>query len=291
MKMTTMQYILLGAFALFALGGVLVFAGFGGTSRTSSETADISMWGVVPSSVIFSITDVINTKTPDAIKIIYTQKDESRLSVDLIEALADGNGPDVIMLPHNLLLELENKISNIPFSLLSERTFKDTFIESGEVFLNPVGTYAMPYIVDPLVMYWNRDIFSAKNFISPPRLWEEATVISSTVTEMSESKVIRKSGLSLGEFQNVTNAKEIILSLAAQVGSKLIQRNATGESYDNVILKNRGQSLVLPFEAAITFYTDFANPTSLRYSWNRSLPDSQKQFLSGKLAMYFGFAS
>ncbi len=44
-------------------------------------------------------------------------------------------------------------------------------------------------------------------------------------------------------------------------------------------------------EAAIDFYTSFANPSKQLYTWNRSLPNSQEMFLSGKLALYFGYAS
>ena len=48
---------------------------------------------------------------------------------------------------------------------------------------------------------------------------------------------------------------------------------------------------VTPSDSAIGFYTQFSNPTSPSYTWNRSLPSSLNMFLSGKLATYIGFAS
>jgi ABC-type glycerol-3-phosphate transport system substrate-binding protein len=46
----------------------------------------------------------------------------------------------------------------------------------------------------------------------------------------------------------------------------------------------------MPAEAAINFFTEFSNPAKKTYSWNRSLPSSVNYFLSGDLALYFGFA-
>ena len=43
--------------------------------------------------------------------------------------------------------------------------------------------------------------------------------------------------------------------------------------------------------SALRFYTDFANPSRPVYSWNLSLPQDKTAFLSGKTAIYFGFAS
>ena len=46
-----------------------------------------------------------------------------------------------------------------------------------------------------------------------------------------------------------------------------------------------------PVESALNFYTQFANPSSVAYTWNRSLPNSNEMFLRGKSATYIGFAS
>jgi len=41
---------------------------------------------------------------------------------------------------------------------------------------------------------------------------------------------------------------------------------------------------------ALTFYTQFANPTSPVYTWNRALPNSQDLIVANQIAIYFGFA-
>lgn len=41
----------------------------------------------------------------------------------------------------------------------------------------------------------------------------------------------------------------------------------------------------------VTFYGEFANPSSLYYSWNEAKPESFDAFVAGDLALYFGYAS
>ena len=42
---------------------------------------------------------------------------------------------------------------------------------------------------------------------------------------------------------------------------------------------------------AFDFFTQFVDPTSVNYSWNKGMADSKTAFLSGTTATYFGFAS
>lgn len=287
--MSTVQYIILGAFILFAIAGVIVFAGFGGGGAGSGDIQAVSMWGSVPTNTIKKISDALNAGGTEVIKIEYTEVAPETFEKELLEAIADGVGPDLVILPHTLLLKEQNKLSLIPWSLVSERSFLDTFAEAGEVFATNEGVYAMPFAIDPLVMYWNRDIFAANGLAKPPVLWEEAAAVSEKVSEVAENKTIKKSGLSFGEYQNVNNVKEIIATLAMQAGSRMIGRK--GADVSNNLLVTESGAETSSFESAVTFYTDFTDPNSPKYSWNRSLPSSQNLFLSGKLAMYFGFAS
>jgi ABC-type glycerol-3-phosphate transport system substrate-binding protein len=41
----------------------------------------------------------------------------------------------------------------------------------------------------------------------------------------------------------------------------------------------------------VRYYTEFSNPVKSVYSWNRSMPNSRRAFISGDLTFYFGRAS
>ena len=108
------------------------------------------------------------------------------------------------------------------------------------------------------------------------------------LTKKDGSLNIRQAAAALGEFSNITNAKEIISALIMQAGSPITRRK--GDSIE-VVLQDKFGKPIIPAESAINFYTEFANPLKAFYSWNRSLPKSKEYFISGDLAVYFGFAS
>jgi hypothetical protein len=92
----------------------------------------------------------------------------------------------------------------------------------------------------------------------------------------------------LGEWSNITNAKEVLSTLLLQAGTPITGRNERGVVS---VLNSKFNYPITPSQSAINFYTQFSNPTSQNYTWNRSLPTSLNMFLSSKLATYIGFAS
>jgi ABC-type glycerol-3-phosphate transport system substrate-binding protein len=138
-------------------------------------------------------------------------------------------------------------------------------------------------------MYWNRDIFSRHAVAQPPRYWNELFQIASSMTERKDNGDIQVSGVALGETTNVNHAKDIIAAMIMQAGGDVIARNDQGK-LEVRLQKSDSQSLS-PAQSAVRFYTDFANPTSKLYSWNKSLPNSLDMFVNGDLAVYIGTAS
>ena len=67
----------------------------------------------------------------------------------------------------------QDKIIEIPYDTISGRDFKNTFIEEGEMYLTENGVLGLPFTIDPMVMYWNRDIFQSVGIANPPEFWDE----------------------------------------------------------------------------------------------------------------------
>ena len=91
----------------------------------------------------------------------------------LIEALANGNGPDAIIIPQDSIVHYLDKIEPIPYQSFSQSAFKSAYITKAELFLGGNGVLAVPFSVDPLVMYWNRDLFANAGIAEPPQYWDE----------------------------------------------------------------------------------------------------------------------
>ena len=289
-NLTPFQLAVIGIFMVCAVIGVIVFAGFRGFGRDGEDSVgQIVIWGTLPGAVMEDVLSPLRRDGNVYDQVSYAQKDARDYEAEVINALAAGSGPDVFMLEHEMLARFEDKLTTVPYDAYSERSFKDAFIEGGEIFLTPTGMLAVPFSVDPMVMYWNRDIFSAESIVKPPEYWDEFFVLAPAVTEVNQTSNIERSFVALGEFRNVTHAKQILSLFAMQAGNPITTRDELGK-----IRHVFNDSRAYPNGAAgsaLRFYTEFSNPVKSVYSWNRALPTSREAFAAGDLAVYIGFAS
>ena len=287
--MKNFQIVVLIIFIAAAVFGVLVFSGTIpiGSSGNSAAQGTVVLWGTVKAGDIASSLDDFNRVNQTFI-VKYVQKDPETFDQDLLEALASGQGPDMFFLPDNLAFHYSNKIYTIPYQSYPIASFQNTFAKAGEVFLTSKGVLAFPLTIDPLVMYYNRGILNSNSIVYPPTTWDQFESLVPTLTQKDANKKIIKSTVGLGQFSNITNAKNIISALFMQTGNSIVtEKNGSFISDLNDSSGNSTDQL----SSVLSFYTSFADPLKDVYSWNKSLPNSQDFFSSNNLAFYFGYAS
>ncbi len=285
--MSQFQIILTSIFGFFILIGVILFAGFS-SNKNDISIGSVLIWGTIEKSVMNGVIRDLIDKDDSFEKVKYEQIDEINFDNILAEAMAEGKGPDLFFLPQNKIIKHQNKILAIPYETFSLRDFKDYFIEEGELYLTDKGILALPFMVDPLVMYWNRSIHTNLGISEPPRYWDTFFAFAKKVSEKDQNMNILRSAVALGQYGNIDHAKEILVTLIMQTGNPLVRR--IGEEFD-VVLKDGINNQPVAIESAVRFYTEFSDPAKETYSWNTSMPRSKNMFLSGDLALYFGFAS
>jgi ABC-type glycerol-3-phosphate transport system substrate-binding protein len=284
--MSNFKIALFVIFSACILIGVLIFAS--SNSSTSGPSANLLVWGTVSSDVFDAAYEKSSLSTNKLITISYVKKDSATFDQNLVEALADGVGPDIILIREDSVYKNRGRIFPIPYENYTERDFRNTFFEGGELFLSSNGVMALPFMLDPMVMYWNRDVFSNNFIAQQPKFWDEVYPLIEKTTRKDTTGSILQSTIALGEWGNIGNAKEIVAMLLLQAGTPITSRTTDGASS---VLNQSFNKSIPPSQSAINFYTQFSNPTSPSYSWNRSLPSSLNSFLSGNLAVYLGFGS
>ncbi len=175
--MSKFQVTITALFIIFIIAGVTLFATYKGNS-SSTETATINIWGTFPSSVFDQYISKINSTRSSQLRVDYTQVSESSFDKTFIEALARGKGPDAILVNQDSLYRHADKIIPIPFDTLPQRNFQDTFIQQSELYIAQSGILALPSVVDPIVMYWNRDSFTNAGISTYPKFWDEFTKLA-----------------------------------------------------------------------------------------------------------------
>ncbi|MBI5004981.1 MAG: extracellular solute-binding protein, partial [Candidatus Lloydbacteria bacterium] len=262
-----------------AVISVLVFAGvipwFG--SKSNQFGGEAVLWGTMPDIVVKSFFDDFNKTHEKEFKVVYVAKSPDTFDTELVEALASGAGPDMIFLPHDLLLRHQDKVSLLPYASFSLRNFKDTFIDAGELYLEPQGIIALPITVDPLVMYWNKDFLSSHGRAEPPRFWDEFLTLAPVLSLQTKSGDIEESAVAMGESANIKHTKEILSMLMLEAGNPIISRDSSGKLIS--LLDDLLGNTTPPAGSALRFYTEFSNPAKRTYSWNRSLPEAKDLFI------------
>lgn len=275
-------------FIVFIVGGIAVFAAFGGLAG-SDNVGPVVIWGTLGEQVMQEIIGALASEDGSFDELTYVEKDPVSYRAELVNALAAGRGPDLVFLAQDDIVSFSDKVLPIPYSSVSVRRFNDIYVPEGGLFLAPEGVMGLPFLIDPLVMYVNRDLFTSVGIAQTPRFWDEFFALAPKLTSIDTRSDVRKSAIALGSFDNVRHAKDVLAALFMQAGNAIMVRDETG-ALRSVLADEQG-SIAQPAESALRFYTEFSNPAKSVYSWNRSLPESQSAFVSGNVAVYFGFAS
>jgi ABC-type glycerol-3-phosphate transport system substrate-binding protein len=289
--MNNFQTILVAVFLAFFVFAVLIFSGLlkiGGSSGTSNQPqGKVVIWGTFTSPDVSKVFQDVTTTNQD-LTISYVKKDEATYSNSLIEAFANGTGPDLFFITPDMIMKDENFIYKIPYANYPEKTYNDSFIDGADVYLSKDGIIGFPVVVDPIVLYYNKNILSNEGISQSPQYWDELFNLNSQLTKVKSGGTITQSMIALGGYDNINNAKDILSTLFIQSGNSIVQRTDTGY---NAVLTQNSSSSISPIESAVNFFMNFSNPSNTAYSWNRALPNSRDMFTGGKLGMYIGFAS
>lgn len=284
-----LQIVLIGGAVFLTLIVVLTFSGvLPGIKNENRESATLELWGLDDERMWDEILRAHKNENPK-VTIYYKRKTLESWENDLLNAIARGDSPDIFILPSEYLKKFEDKISPAPPLLITEREIEQQFVSASAQFLtDKKKVFGIPLYANPLVLYWNKDMFTREALALPPSTWDEFLATSQKITKKDAAGNITISGAALGRAKNIKNAPAILTALFLQSGEKII-----GEKGEVVLGESvrTGQVSLRPAESALRFFTEFADSGKASHSWTSSFPEAQEMFLSGKLGMYVGFAS
>lgn len=292
-NLNILNAIILGVSGIAIVAAVIMFSAYRSGGPTST-TGTVVMWGTIPSATLLPIFQELALTDEDYASLSYVEKSSATFEDELLQGLAEGSGPDLVLIDEKMIAANQRRMQVIPYESFPLRTFQDLFLDEGSLLLSRDGVLGFPFLVDPLVMYYNKDTLSNSGFAKPPETWTEVLAVTPTLTQKDSSFNITRSTIALGSFENIRNAKDIFWTLTMQAGNPVFERYIDSqtqvERYRSILNQNLNFTLN-PAYAATNFFTQFSNPTKTVYTWNRSLPESQTMFVSGDLAFYIGYAS
>ena len=287
---STFQLIFMGIFgAIIFIGFIALLTTNGGSGRVGpSSVATILIWGTYPGETIDRLKAAMLEQDKNAaLNFNYVEKRPETFATELAEALSQQTGPDVILIPQDMMLRQKSKIYQIPFgqNTITAGAYYGTFLNAAQVFLDHTGAWALPFAIDPLIAYWNRQHFTNEGLVVFPATWDNFDIAVQKLTKKDANLTLLRNGVGMGTWDNVNNAKNIINTLFLQQGTKLVVLNR--DNYFEVI-SGVNDAVI---NNTLSYYTNFANPTKPEYSWNRTMGNDLQYFTSGRSSIYFGLAS
>lgn len=284
-------YILVGSIAVAVfITVILILRGVGGGGSVQSAT--LEFWGVFDDRNAYD--KVINDfqAANPGIKVLYQQFSYEEYERSLIDALAAGTGPDIIMVHNTWLPKHGDKLKALPAvipglkqPLLTIQDYKTNFVDvafNDFVFNNQI--YALPLYVDTLALFYNKDIFNSAGISRPPQDWNEFNSDVETITRLDGSGQVVQSAAAIGTARNINRSTDLLSALMIQTGVKMTDADNTSASFAGSVNNTPVGEL------ALKYYTDFANPSVRTYTWNDAQHYSVDAFTEGKTAMMINYS-
>ncbi|MCW1929870.1 MAG: extracellular solute-binding protein [Candidatus Kerfeldbacteria bacterium] len=282
---------------------------FGGSNLVAPEPVKLVIWQMSDPEEAFKSTMDAYTAIYPNVSFEYKTFTPEEYEVALLNAWAKGEGPDIFETPNWRLGKYREFIAPMPeqasfviaqskktlgktTTTLSQRTvIFPTISQLRERFVDVVTddivydeeVYGVPFSVDTLALYYNRDVMARGQVAVAPTTWNELVAAVSAIRKIDTDKRIVLPAAALGTADNLPYYFDILSLLMIQGGTTL--------SVNNRMTMSSGDERSLPAIEALDFFTKFSNPKWQVYTWNDQQPNALEAFTQDALAFYFGYYS
>lgn len=275
------QLIIIGVGLLLLMGGgaIVLLSGGGGEHNNQNQQIPLTIFGTESRQVMNKLIEEYQKVRPN-IQINYQELNPATYERAMIDALASGNGPDIVMFRNDWLTKHQNKLAPVSPTQFAYSETEELFPRVVVAdFTREEKVYALPLYIDTLALFYNKNIFDAKNIAFPPKTWEEFVALIPKLREVNQMGQITKAAAALGGTSaTITHMDDLLALLLLQAGNPITANFGTG-----ALVSQNGRE-------ALEFYTQFATPQKANYTWNDNLGTDLDAFASERTAMIFGYA-
>lgn len=300
---------------LFLIILIPLFSGCGKSDNKSLKSVTLEWWRVWDNQSDFDDIIAKYRATHPYIKVSVRKFRYEEYEKELVNALAEGRGPDMFSIPNTWVRGYKNKIEPLPEKTIvtkqvvsgpawkqESETIKEAEVsltaaklkqDFAEVVYRDVmiddKIYGLPLSLDTLTLFYNKAILDSSGIALPPTNWEEFKEAVQKTTILDSEDNIVQAGVALGTSSNIERSTDILSLLMMQNGAQMINSSQSRAIFDREP-ENSDDNNYEPGVDASVFYTDFANPLKEVYSWNDQMPNAIEAFAQGKLAFMFGYS-
>jgi multiple sugar transport system substrate-binding protein len=237
-----------------------------------TKQVKLQWWGLWEESTAVQSLIIDFKKTHPNIDVEYVKKDPADYRDRLLSRSQNGSGPDIFRYHNTWMPMLTDVLLPLSSDVITPDDFKKTFYPVMQKDLTKNGAiYGIPMEADSLAMFVNPKLFADAGQQVPDN-WDDFVKVSQKLTKRDATGKILTAGASLGTYDNITHASDIISLLFVQQGVDM----------DKFLSSTKSES------DALNFYTSFS--TGEQKVWNGTLDNSTLAFSKGNSAIYFGYS-
>lgn len=297
-------------------------------AKKLSEKTTLTVWAVVDDEDAYSdIFKSFRVMYPYA-QIEYKKFRLEEYEEKLLNALAEDRGPDVFMIHNSWVSKYQPKIAPQPTSVkvarqtttgtvkkevtlevVTEKTespvaLRRDFVDA--VAYDAIRTinvstddkkqdlqervFGLPMSVDTMALYYNKDILNSVGISQPAMTWDAFQQQVQKIAITDNQGNVTRAGAGFGTGANVERSSDIMALLMMQNRTEMSQERNNYPSFASIPSALRNELDEPPADAAMRFYTDFANRAKNVYTWNTSMPNSLDAFTQGLSAYFLGYS-
>jgi multiple sugar transport system substrate-binding protein len=279
-----------------AIGLLLVIAIFfmlinGGSKKPGKAVpVTLNVWGVFESTENLQPIFEAYEKANQNVTIQYSLKNIDTYEADLLNALAAGTGPDVLLIHNDWLTKYKDKLTPVNENDWAVKDYKQAFVDvAASDFISENKIYAVPFSVDSLALYYNKDILGSAGIATPPKTWQELQQDVQKISKSNNDGYFERSGVAMGTTSNINRAADIVYLLMLQNQTVPYLSDFSRTTLDQSVSDASGNAHY-PAAEATDYYTSFSNPSSDSYTWNTKSNYSLDAFSNGNLAFMYGYS-
>lgn len=296
--------LIIGLLLLPVIPVVLVVTGVIKKKPTTVPAVTLTMWSTEDDEKAFTESIKSFRQTHSYVHITYRKVRSEDYATALVQAWAQGTGPDIFFVPHSWLGQMQPYAVGMPADLsisqikvtkgwLGSRTdiikpkasaptlasIKDRFVDAvaGDI-VSDGKVWGLPLAMDTIALYSNKDLLNNAKIFEPAKTWTELAthVYDNRLTVFDEHHNLAQSAVALGTVNNIPNGVDLLTLLMMQNGAVMTSVDKHTHFQGEAGLR------------ALDFFTSFAQPGKKTYSWNADQATARDVFLQGKSAYYFG---
>jgi len=279
---------------------------------STKEKITLNIWSPVDDKTAYDEMILGYQSAHPNVTINFVNKDLADYETQSLNALAQGSGPDIWVIPNVQMPRHYQKLIPIPDNFFNTTNTKIANADYFKKSWAPVTytdnvidgkVYGVPLYVDTLALYVNTQLWDAAHsayrkanatntsfddslFRHGPVTWNEFLAELPYLT-IKDGANIKQAGAAVGTSLT-PNSVDLLSLLMIQNGATMIDPSEHAARF-NTFRMDQKNNPIYKGTFALQFFTSFSDPSKSTYTWSDGMGDPYQSFMNGKTAMLFDY--